>query len=53
MKKPNLVAMAAGIGNRRGGLKQTGAMGGYGQRITDYSIHCPNDQTEPTLGENE
>lgn len=39
MKKPVLVVMAAGIGNRYGGLKQIDPVGSHGQLIIDYSIY--------------
>ena len=39
MPKPQLVVMAAGIGNRYGGLKQTEPVGPSGEFIIDYSVH--------------
>lgn len=39
MKKPILVVMAAGIGSRYGGLKQTDPIGQYGELIIDYSVY--------------
>jgi hypothetical protein len=36
--KPTLVVLAAGIGNRYGGLKQMDAVGPAGETIVDYSI---------------
>lgn len=39
MKKPVLVAMAAGMGSRYGGLKQIDPVGDHGQLIIDYSIY--------------
>ncbi len=39
MKKPVLVALAAGMGSRYGGLKQMDPVGGHGQSIIDYSIY--------------
>ncbi|MCL2673265.1 MAG: hypothetical protein FWF01_02635, partial [Alphaproteobacteria bacterium] len=38
MKKPVLVVLAAGIGNRYGGLKQMEAFGGHGEVLLDYSV---------------
>jgi len=38
MKKPILVVMAAGIGSRYGGLKQTEPVGTSGELIIDYSV---------------
>lgn len=37
--KPNLVILAAGIGNRYGGLKQMDQLGPSGETIVDYSIY--------------
>jgi UTP-glucose-1-phosphate uridylyltransferase len=37
--KPTLVILAAGIGNRYGGLKQMDAVGPSGETIMDYSIY--------------
>jgi len=37
--KPTLVILAAGIGNRYGGLKQVDAIGPSGESIMDYSIY--------------
>jgi dTDP-glucose pyrophosphorylase len=37
--KPTLVILAAGIGNRYGGLKQVDAVGPSGESIMDYSIY--------------
>jgi choline kinase len=37
--KPTLVILAAGIGNRYGGLKQMDAVGPSGESIMDYSIY--------------
>lgn len=39
MAKPILVVMAAGMGNRYGGLKQIDPMGPNGEIIMDYSIY--------------
>ncbi len=39
MKKPILVVMAAGIGSRYGGLKQTDPVGKHGELIIDYSVY--------------
>ncbi|MDR2355151.1 MAG: nucleotidyltransferase [Clostridiales Family XIII bacterium] len=39
MKKPILVVMAAGMGSRYGGLKQTEPVGPSGEIIMDYSIY--------------
>ena len=39
MKKPSLVVMAAGIGNRYGGLKQIDPIGPSGEIIIEYSIY--------------
>lgn len=39
MVKPALVVMAAGMGNRYGGLKQIEPIGPNGEMIIDYSIH--------------
>ncbi|MBI9013246.1 MAG: nucleotidyltransferase [Clostridiales bacterium] len=39
MKEPILVVMAAGIGSRYGGLKQTDPVGLHGELIIDYSVH--------------
>lgn len=39
MKEPILVVMAAGIGSRYGGLKQTDPVGLNGELIIDYSVH--------------
>jgi len=39
MPKPILVVMAAGIGNRYGGLKQIDPVGPNGEIIIDYSIY--------------
>ncbi|MDR2179666.1 MAG: hypothetical protein LBP21_05125 [Synergistaceae bacterium] len=39
MEKPALVIMAAGIGNRYGGLKQIDPVGKHGELIIDYSIY--------------
>jgi NDP-sugar pyrophosphorylase family protein len=36
--KPTLVVLAAGIGNRYGGLKQVDAFGPNGETIIDYSV---------------
>jgi len=36
--KPTLVVLAAGIGNRYGGLKQVDAFGPSGETIIDYSV---------------
>jgi hypothetical protein len=36
--KPSLVVLAAGIGNRYGGLKQVDAFGPNGETIIDYSV---------------
>ena len=38
MKKPILVVLAAGIGNRYGGVKQMEAFGKYGEVLLDYSV---------------
>lgn len=37
-KEPILLVMAAGMGSRYGGLKQTDPMGGNGEVILDYSL---------------
>lgn len=37
-KRPTLVIMAAGMGNRYGGLKQLDALGPCGETIMDYSV---------------
>ena len=37
--KPTLVVLAAGIGNRYGGLKQMDSIGPSGETIVDYSIY--------------
>jgi len=37
--KPTLVILAAGIGNRYGGLKQMDAVGPSGETIMDYSLY--------------
>jgi hypothetical protein len=37
--KPTLVVLAAGIGNRYGGLKQVDAFGPNGETIIDYSVY--------------
>jgi hypothetical protein len=39
MSNPTLVVMAAGIGSRYGGLKQTDPVGPNGEIIIDYSIY--------------
>ena len=39
MKKPVLVVMAAGMGNRYGGLKQMDPVDDHGRVILDYSVH--------------
>lgn len=39
MSTPTLVVMAAGIGNRYGGLKQIEPVGPHGEIIVDYSIY--------------
>jgi hypothetical protein len=39
MSNPTLVVMAAGTGNRYGGLKQTDPVGPNGEIIIDYSIY--------------
>ncbi len=39
MNKPILVVMAAGIGSRYGGLKQTDPVGANGELIIDYSVY--------------
>lgn len=39
MNKPILVVMAAGIGSRYGGLKQTDPVGAGGEFIIDYSVY--------------
>ncbi len=39
MNKPILVVMAAGIGSRYGGLKQTDPVGASGELIIDYSVY--------------
>lgn len=39
MSKPTLIVMAAGIGNRYGGLKQIETIGPNGEHIIDYSIY--------------
>lgn len=39
MSNPTLVVMAAGIGSRYGGLKQTDPVGPHGEIIIDYSIY--------------
>ncbi|WBW98890.1 nucleotidyltransferase family protein [Oceanirhabdus sp. W0125-5] len=39
MKEPILVVMAAGIGSRYGGLKQTDPVGANGELIIDYSVY--------------
>jgi hypothetical protein len=39
MSKPVLVVMAAGVGNRYGGLKQIDPVGSHGETILDYSIY--------------
>jgi len=39
MKNPILVVMAAGIGSRYGGLKQTDPIGPNGELIIDYSVY--------------
>jgi len=36
--EPSLLVLAAGIGSRYGGLKQTDSFGPYGENIIDYSI---------------
>lgn len=38
-KEPILVVMAAGIGSRYGGLKQTDPVGSHGELIIDYSVY--------------
>ncbi len=38
-KKPVLVVMAAGMGNRYGGLKQIDPVGSQGEAILDYSLY--------------
>ena len=37
--KPTLLILAAGLGSRYGGMKQTEAFGPSGETITDYSIY--------------
>ena len=37
MKEPILTVLAAGIGNRFGGLKQMTPFGAHGEGIIDYS----------------
>jgi dTDP-glucose pyrophosphorylase len=37
--KPTLLILAAGMGSRYGGQKQTDEFGPYGETITDYSIY--------------
>ena len=39
MNKPTLLILAAGMGSRYGGQKQTDAFGPSGETITDYSIY--------------
>lgn len=39
MREPILVVMAAGIGSRYGGLKQTDPVGANGELIIDYSVY--------------
>jgi dTDP-glucose pyrophosphorylase len=39
MTKPSLLVLAAGMGNRYGGLKQIDPVGPAGQTIIDYSIY--------------
>lgn len=39
MTKPAFVIMAAGTGNRYGGLKQIDPIGAHGENIIDYSIY--------------
>ena len=39
MTEPTLVVMAAGMGNRYGGLKQIDPVGPHGEIIIDYSIY--------------
>lgn len=39
MQKPSLVIMAAGMGSRFGGQKQTEPLGPHGQILMDYSIY--------------
>ena len=38
MQQPTLVILAAGMGNRFGGLKQITAVDGRGHAIIDYSL---------------
>ena len=37
--KPTLVVLAAGMGSRYGGLKQTEPVGACGETILDYSLY--------------
>ena len=39
MVKPTLLVLAAGLGNRYGGLKQIDTLGPNGETIIDYSIY--------------
>ena len=39
MTSPTLLVLAAGIGNRYGGLKQIDPVGPHGETIIDYSIY--------------
>ncbi len=39
MKKPTLLILAAGIGSRYGGVKQTDTIGPTGESIIDYSVY--------------
>jgi dTDP-glucose pyrophosphorylase len=39
MAKPTLLALAAGMGSRYGGLKQMDGLGPHGETIIDYSIY--------------
>lgn len=39
MKKPCLLIMAAGLGNRYGGLKQIDTFGPYGETLMEYAIN--------------
>ena len=39
MTSPTLLVLAAGIGNRYGGLKQIDPVGPHGETMIDYSIY--------------